>query len=182
MPTIISHAITAIPIYLGVINKTDSKKIFWLSLVFAILPDLDGIGYLFGLNYNSFLGHRGFSHSLSFIIIAALVFAKLTNPKIRLKSKNFALYFLNFFIIGALHLMLDALTNGGLGIALFSPFNNQRFFVPWQPIQVSAILPQYFFRLNGLSVIKSELLLLIIPSILLSIIIKSIKKYYAKNH
>jgi inner membrane protein len=35
--------------------------------------------------------------------------------------------------------LLDMLTNGGLGIAVFSPFSRERFFFPVQPIPVSPI-------------------------------------------
>lgn len=176
MPTIFSHAITAIPISLGFAEKINKRKLIILSIIFSILPDLDGIGFQFGIKYNSLFGHRGFSHSLFFILIASIVFIFLTSSEIKLKSKKALLLFLNFFTIGALHIMLDSMTNGGLGVALFSPFSNQRFFLPWRPIEVSAILPQYFFQLDGLAVIKFELLYLVLPSILISLLIIFLKK------
>lgn len=180
MPTIFSHAITAIPISLGLVDKINKRKIIVLSIIFSILPDLDGIGFQFGIKYNSLFGHRGFSHSLLFIIITAILFAFFISPKIKLKSKNSTILFLNFFTIGALHVLLDSMTNGGLGVALFSPISNQRFFLPWRPIEVSAILPQYFFQLDGLSVIKFELLYLILPSIILSLVIVFFKNKKSK--
>lgn len=39
----------------------------------------------------------------------------------------------------ASHGLLDALTDGGLGIALLWPFTNERFFAPWAPIPVAPI-------------------------------------------
>lgn len=176
MPTIFSHAITAIPISLGFAEKINKRKIIILSIIFSILLDFDGIGFQFGIKYNSLFGHRGFSHSLLFILIASIVFIFLTSPKIKLKSKTGLLLFLNFFTIGALHILLDSMTNGGLGVALFSPLSNQRFFLPWRPIEVSAILPQYFFQLDGLTVIKFEPLYLVLPSILISLLIIFLKK------
>lgn len=37
------------------------------------------------------------------------------------------------------HGLLDAMTDGGRGIAFFSPFSNHRYFLPWRPIRVSPI-------------------------------------------
>jgi inner membrane protein len=53
--------------------------------------------------------------------------------------------------------MLDALTNGGLGVAFFSPLENERYFFPWRPVVVSPIGVASFFSETGLRVIWSEL-------------------------
>jgi inner membrane protein len=37
------------------------------------------------------------------------------------------------------HGLLDACTNGGRGVAIFSPFDKRRLFFPWRPIEVSPI-------------------------------------------
>jgi hypothetical protein len=37
------------------------------------------------------------------------------------------------FLATASHGVLDATTNGGLGVAFFSPFDNRRYFLPWRP-------------------------------------------------
>ncbi|MHC4444672.1 MAG: hypothetical protein ACYTF1_17650 [Planctomycetota bacterium] len=42
-------------------------------------------------------------------------------------------------MITASHGLLYALTDGGLGIALLSPFDTTRYFFGWIPIQVSPI-------------------------------------------
>ena len=41
------------------------------------------------------------------------------------------------FLCTMSHALLDALTDGGLGVAFFSPFSNERYFFPWTPIRVS---------------------------------------------
>jgi inner membrane protein len=60
-------------------------------------------------------------------------------------------------VVGS-HGLLDALTDGGLGAALFWPFDESRHFAPWTPIPVSPIglrvLSPY-----GLSVALHELVL-----------------------
>lgn len=174
MPTFISHAIVSAPISLGL--TPGKKEIFLLSLIFSVLPDFDGIGYYLGIPYEHFLGHRGFSHSIFFVLIAALFFTSFTINNKYIQAKQSRLLFLNFFIIGLSHIFLDAMTDGGLGVALFSPFYNARFFLPWQPIMVSGIYPQTFLSLRGLAVFKNEILYLIIPSLIMSAIIFLYKK------
>ncbi len=78
---------------------------------------------------------------------------------------------LNFFKSPALwaglftlsHGLLDALTDGGLGIAFFAPFNETRYFFPWRPIMVSPIGLSQFFSSWGLGVLLSELIWIGIP-------------------
>ena len=65
------------------------------------------------------------------------------------------------------HGILDALTNGGLGIAFFAPFSNERYFLPIQPIQVSTLQVQHFFSEHGITVMKSELLYVWLPLLFL---------------
>ena len=60
------------------------------------------------------------------------------------------------FLCTLSHGVLDAATNGGLGIAFFSPLSNSRYFWPWRPIAVSPIGIR-FFSGRGLAVISSEL-------------------------
>ncbi len=60
--------------------------------------------------------------------------------------------------------MLDALTNGGLGVAFCAPFSATRYFFPWQPVEVSPIGIAPFFSQRGLEVIMSELVWLWLPA------------------
>jgi inner membrane protein len=53
--------------------------------------------------------------------------------------------FTYLFLATASHGVLDAMTDGGLGVAFFSPFDNRRYFLPWRPIVVSPISIARFF-------------------------------------
>ena len=75
-----------------------------------------------------------------------------------------------FFLATASHGLLDAMTNGGLGVAFFALLDNSRYFLPWTPIQVSPIGITNFVADGGLSVIPSELLWIWLPSALLAAI------------
>ncbi|QGM03955.1 metal-dependent hydrolase [Stenotrophomonas maltophilia] len=60
------------------------------------------------------------------------------------------------FVCAASHPLLDAMTSGGLGVALAWPWSEQRFFAPWRPIRVSPFAPQ-FFSARGMATLLSEL-------------------------
>ena len=47
------------------------------------------------------------------------------------------------------------MTNGGAGIAFFSPFSNARYFLPWTPLEVSPI-GRDFFSGDGVDTLLSE--------------------------
>ncbi len=116
-------------------------------------------------HYEDLLGHRGFTHSLSF---AALLAGILVLAGVRLgvsgPSSHAGRAFAFFFLVTASHGFLDAMTDGGLGVAFFSPFSNTRYFLPWRPVQVSPIGLSRFFTARGWAVLRSELLWIWIPS------------------
>ena len=135
----------------------------------SVAPDLDSIGFQLGIPYHHWLGHRGFSHSILFALILALI-ASLFILSIEKTAKRRFMFFLAFFICAFIHDMLDAMTNGGLGVAFFSPLSEQRFFLPWRPIQVSPISPKRFFTSRGLAVLSNEFIYVILPSLLVTIV------------
>jgi inner membrane protein len=60
------------------------------------------------------------------------------------------------------HALLDALTDGGLGVAFFSPLTDRRYFLPWRPIRVSPIGRAAFSRW-GAHALLSEVLWVWLP-------------------
>jgi inner membrane protein len=77
--------------------------------------------------------------------------------------------------LSASHGLLDAFTNGGLGIALLSPFNDTRYFFPWSPIMVSPIGVEAFVSKWGLMVIKTEMIWIWLPSLLVVVVSRLIR-------
>jgi inner membrane protein len=134
---------------------------FWLlSMLCAVLPDADALGLAFGVPFDSMFGHRGLTHSLAFALALAFAVVALF---FRDASDRRALV-LFFFLVTASHGALDALTDGGPGVAFFAPFSGARYFFPFRPIVVSPIRPGDFFSAWGLAVIKSELLWVWLPA------------------
>jgi inner membrane protein len=54
----------------------------------------------------------------------------------KFSSKQWWLVMFYLFAATVSHGLLDALTDGGLGVAFFSPFDTSRYFFPWRPISV----------------------------------------------
>lgn len=161
MASAIGHALVAVS--LGkVLPKFCSGKVILMGVLCTVIPDLDVIAFKFGIPYDSFWGHRGFSHSLLFALIFAVLCAAVFSIK-KFHLKVFLVLVIFFFICSASHGILDALTNGGLGVAFFSPWDNTRYFFPWQPIAVSPIGAARFFSERGLEVLRSEAIWIGIP-------------------
>jgi inner membrane protein len=74
MPSILSHAVVATAIG-KVVQPQQPPWWYWaLGAAVSVVPDLDVIGFHFGVHYGDFIGHRGFTHSLFFAaLLAALV-------------------------------------------------------------------------------------------------------------
>lgn len=87
---------------------------------------------------------------------------------VKFVSKPWCKYWAYFSILMASHGILDAFTNGGLGIALLSPFSNSRYFSPWTPIEVSAIGGiSVLFTQQGMRVLLNEICLIWMPLLMI---------------
>jgi inner membrane protein len=161
MPSAFSHAIVAIAIG-KVVQPKQVPWWYWaLGAAVSAVPDVDVIGFHFGVRYGDLMGHRGFTHSLFFaVLLAGLVTITFAGQSQISRRRLF--FFL--FLAAASHGILDAMTNGGLGVAFFSPFSNARFFFPFRPIKVSPIGVGRFFSAKGLAVVQSEAMWLWLPS------------------
>jgi inner membrane protein len=140
-----------------------------IAAVCGVLPDADGIGYFLGIPYGSIFGHRGFLHSLLF---AALLAAALTLAVFR--EMHPVYHFFLFFLATVSHGVLDAMTDGGLGVAFFSPFDTNRYFFPFRPLLVPPIGVRPFFTRYGLSVFLSEVRWVWLPLTVLMVAVHSL--------
>lgn len=138
MASAFSHALAAVA--LGSILRLEKPPLkFWLcGMACAILPDMDSLGFASGVPYGSMFGHRGFTHSLCFALLLGSLTTFLFFRDDSHQGRGTRLW-LYLFLSTASHGVLDAVTNGGMGVAFFSPFNTTRYFFPFHPVQVSPI-------------------------------------------
>ncbi len=167
MPSAFSHAASAIALGYSFTTREKVKMIIIGSLC-SVLPDADVLSFQFGIPYKSMWGHRGITHSFFFAAALAIFVMLIFYRKTPLGSL-WKMLFLYFFLATSLHPLLDAFTNGGLGVAFFAPFNNERYFFPWRPIKVSPLSASAFFTSRGIQIIKSEFVWIWFPSIIFMI-------------
>jgi inner membrane protein len=124
--------------------------VLWSGL--SLLPDADVFGFRLGVHYEDPWGHRGATHSFVFALGVALVALAIAKAA-RLPPVRTALIAL---VVVSSHVLLDTLTDGGLGCALLWPFSDERFFAPWTPLPVAPIGRAYLSG-EGLRVAAVEL-------------------------
>ncbi|MDH0188612.1 metal-dependent hydrolase [Stenotrophomonas sp. GD03993] len=183
MPSIITHAAVPLALWCAADRGRIPARLLAAGVVAAMLPDADVLAFALHIPYADAFGHRGASHSLLFaggLAVLAAFFgsgrpwsaphssgsrrpgsAVSCQPRLAptqrgstLASTVQAAVFV--FICAASHPLLDAMTSGGLGVALAWPWSEQRFFAPWRPIRVSPFAPQ-FFSARGIATLLSEL-------------------------
>jgi inner membrane protein len=169
LPTVITHAAVAVA-SAKVFGPEEVPKRFWLLSIFcSVVPDADVLAFSFGIPYGHFFGHRGFLHSPFFGLILGVLLVSVFFHTEKTFSKRWWFYLIYFSLLSASHGLLDAFTNGGLGIALLSPFDATRYFFPWRPILVSPIGLAGFLSKWGLMTLKSELFWIWLPLIVVLI-------------
>ena len=153
MPTILTHPAIPLALGLGLGKEIIPKPLLAAGVAVSILPDLDVVAFRFGINYASGFGHRGFSHSVFFAVLIALIGAYA----FRFYQTGFTRAFGFLFISMVSHGILDSFTNGGSGIAFLWPWSAARFYAPVQVIEVSPLSLTRFFTSRGATVLISEL-------------------------
>jgi inner membrane protein len=71
VPSAFSHAVAAAAIGACFYRPGVPRRVWVLGAVCATVPDLDVVGFRFGIAYGDMLGHRGLSHSLPFAAMLA---------------------------------------------------------------------------------------------------------------
>ena len=186
MPSIITHAAVPLALWCAADRGRIPPRLLAAGVIAAMLPDADVLAFALHIPYADAFGHRGASHSLLFACVLAAVAAVLAffgsrrpwsaprnsgsrrpwsavscQPRLAptkagptVASTVQAAVFV--FVCAASHPLLDAMTTGGLGVALAWPWSEHRFFAPWRPIRVSPFAPQ-FFSARGVATLLSEL-------------------------
>jgi inner membrane protein len=177
LPTILTHPVIPLSIAYLAGPKIVSGRLLSAAVIASVLPDADVIGHAFGVPYEHPLGHRGFSHSILFALCIGLCGLCFAN---KLKATR-TIAFLMLFFSALSHGVLDALTNGGLGVAFFSPFTNERYFFSWRPIRVSPMSLEPFLKLRGWRVFLSELVWVWFPSLSFTLLVRGLRQVYRQR-
>jgi len=174
MASAFSHAFVALAMGKAVQNKELGWRELSVGALCSVVPDLDVIGLPLGIQYGDIWGHRGLTHSVVFAALLAGILVGVwyrTKPAVVLTG-----LFLYFFLCTASHGVLDALTDGGLGVAFFSPFDTTRYFFPVRPVLVSPIGINQFFSAYGVRVLANEIMWIWLPSLAVFVLLRAIQR------
>lgn len=159
MPSLFTHP--AVPLATAAIagRRLIPRPLLAVGIAFSLLPDLDGIAFLFQTPWDSPLSHRGLTHSFAFAFICAALATLFAQ---RLKADR--LRVLAFLAICmASHGILDAFTHRGGGVALLWPLDHSKFAFGFHPILTVPIQPKRLFSAESVAVLQSELLWVWLP-------------------
>ena len=174
MASAFSHAFVAAAFGRSFRHPVMNHRSLLLGAFCAVLPDIDVIGFGYGVGYGDLWGHRGLTHSLLFaFLLSLLIVALCYRRESKAVMAGMAVY---LFLATASHAILDALTNGGLGVAFFSPVDPTRYFFPVRPIEVSPIGIGEFFSAQGWLVVRSELLWIWLPTLVLLFLWRALRR------
>ncbi len=167
MPTVLTHPAVPLGLALALGRRVVSPRLLAVGICVSVLPDLDVLAFRLGIPYATQWGHRGFSHSVLFAVLVALL-GMLLARHLRVPPQRVFWFLL---LATASHGILDAFTNGGLGVAFFWPWSQARFFAPVHPVEVAPISLTRLLTGKGASVLWSELLWVWLPCLTPAIIV-----------
>ena len=163
MASVFGHIVASSAIGLAGFPQKAGWKALALAGICATIPDADVLGFHYGISYTSIWGHRGWTHSLTF----ALVFGTFVAWVFYRQEKDWWKMALWLVLATASHPLLDMLTTGGMGCALWWPFSEERLFFPWRVIRVSPLEIRSFISKMGLRILFSEAVWIGIPGVAL---------------
>lgn len=139
MASTTSHFLIGAALALPALRNSDLKGVLprWsvplIAGVLAASPDLDlASKHVPGIASISLLSHRGLFHSPFFLVLLA---AELALVVTRLRARpGFSALWWTWAVSMLTHPVLDAFSRGGVGLMLFLPLSNSRFFFLWRPI------------------------------------------------
>lgn len=167
MASLLAHA--ALPlVVLGAIRPRDGderheRRLAVAAVVCSCLPDLDMLGVLFEVRATDPTGHRGVAHSIVMATLVALFVAIVWFRSLGLWGPRWrrALWFL--LAIAASHGLIDAMTTGESGVALFSPFDRGRYAFPFKLLPSCPVGLKEWLGFWGLLTIANEIFYLLVP-------------------
>ncbi|MEJ2031556.1 MAG: metal-dependent hydrolase [Deltaproteobacteria bacterium] len=181
MPSCISHAVVGVCAGAAVSNGTSPKRLLLYSILAAVLPDIDVFAFALNIPYDHLFGHRGFFHSILFAGLAGPLIAWLFFRREQFSSRGMWFYSGYFSFLIFIHVVFDALTNGGEGVAFFAPFTNERIFFHFTPIEVSPVNLKQFFDERFWVILASELVWVWAPALGAAALVRLLLVVYRKR-
>lgn len=133
MPSPFSHAVAGMAFAPVLLPLGRQRRPLLLGAACAVVPDLDVLSSLLGIDHHPLLGHRALSHSPCFAVVFAAAVTWLAFREDCWDGLRGRIW-LYLSVAMVSHGLLDALTSYGQGVTLLAPFSLHRIKLPWHPI------------------------------------------------
>ncbi|MEQ8689327.1 MAG: metal-dependent hydrolase [Pseudomonadales bacterium] len=177
MPSVFTHSLVGVCLAPLVPKAVPRKRLLFALVILPIVPDLDVVTFQLGISYSDPLGHRGFTHSIAFALLAAALATWFVCPGRSAVRDRLLVYAVLFFATIS-HGILDAFTDAGLGVGFLIPFDDARYFAPWRPIMTSPLSIGAFFDGPALRILANEFVYIGVPSLLFLTSILALRRRY----
>ncbi len=174
MASLFAHA--AVPLITrGAVSlpKHLERRVIVAAVVLSCWPDLDYVTLAFEVRPNELLGHRGLTHSLIVAAVVSLACAAVAFRSLGLGSRAWWRVAAFLFGAAASHGILDAMTTGDVGVALFAPVENARHMLPLKLIASCPGGLNEYLGYWGLLTITNEVLYVVIPLALVVALVRA---------
>jgi inner membrane protein len=176
MASAFSHVLVSLALGKGSQHNMMTWRVLLLGVVCSIVPDVDVLGFYYGIQYGDLWGHRGLTHSIFFAGLLSASLVGLWYRQMPAGVKAGICFY--FFLCTASHGVLDAMTDGGLGVAFFSPFDTGRYFFSVRPVVVSPIGIGTFFNEDAFQVLASEAKWIWLPTVAAFLILRALQRVW----
>jgi inner membrane protein len=173
MTTLYTHAVAGLGIAALGMRRRMAWSYWLLAGTLPVLPDLDTLSMT---SYSSIWGHRGYTHSLAFAMMAGLFATVLVGWYLRSRFWQLAAI---FCAAAASHPLLDMLTYGGNGVALWWPLSAERV-GSWGPIPVADLAMEWPDPRRSRA-LQKELLYLWLPLAVLVGLVACMRRLWPTN-
>jgi inner membrane protein len=106
-------------------EKRIGKKAWLFGALAQSLPDIDFVASFFLTPSANLLAHRGFTHSLLFVLLSSYLLAYVCRHWMRMTSMNIHQWAFFWAVQSLVHIFLDTFNNYGVG--WLEPFSHARF-------------------------------------------------------
>ena len=139
------------------------RRVTIAAVLLSCWPDLDYATLAFEVRPNEPFGHRGITHSLVVAAVLSLAVTVVGFRGLGLGSRTWWRVAAFLFFAAASHGLLDAVTSGDIGVALFAPLDNKRHFLPLKRIPCCPVGINEYLGYWGIMTIANEILYVILP-------------------
>jgi inner membrane protein len=178
---VFTHAVAGLSLGACFLKPDTPKFVLALGAACAVVPDLDVTGLPLGIGLDHPMGHRGFSHSVVFAALLAWICVMALRRRVgpAISAGRLWLY---VFACTISHGLLDALTNGGRGVAFLVPFSDWRYHFPVRPIEVSPLGVREFFTERGVTILTNEIVWVWAPAAVVAALAVWLRRRSVREH